>query len=69
MNNGKKPNDSIMIDYMIVLLYVAIVALLAWSLVGRVDWMVAYVIPYGTIAAVTGIFINYLTKILSTPKQ
>lgn len=72
MENNKdkrKPNDSIVIDYMIALLYVVIVALLFVTLVYRIDFMVAYVLPYGVIIAVTLIFINYLTKILGSIKK
>lgn len=67
--NEKKRNDSIVVDYLIVLLYIVIVAILFWTLLCRVDFMVAYVLPYGTIIAVSAIFINYLQKILGTPKK
>lgn len=72
MENNKdkrKANDSIVADYMIALLYVLIVALLFATLVYRIDFMVAYVLPYGVIIAVTLIFVNYLTKILGSIKK
>lgn len=65
----KKQNDSIVIDYMIVLLYLAIVAVLFITLIFRIDFIVAYVLPYGVIIAVTLIFIQYLTKILGSIKK
>ena len=72
MENNKdkrKANDSIVVDYMIALLYVLIVALLFATLVYRIDFKVAYVLPYGVIIAVTLIFVNYLTKILGSIKK
>jgi len=72
MENNKdkrKANDSIVVDYMIALLYVLIVALLFATLVYLIDFMVAYVLPYGVIIAVTLIFVNYLTKILGSIKK
>ena len=65
----KKRNDSIKVDYMIVALYFIIVAGLFITLVFRIDFLVAYVLPYGVIAAVSVIFLDYLRKILKATNQ
>lgn len=61
--------DSIKVDYLIVLAYLGIVGILFWTLNYRVEFMTRYVLPYGLVAAVTLVFVDYLHKVLKAPKK
>jgi len=60
----KNHNESMWIDWLLVILYFAIVIILAVSIYLRSDFLIEYGLPGALIISVSAIFFNYLHKIV-----
>ena len=62
----KNKKDSMLIDWLLVALYFAVVLVLVASIYLRSDFLIEYGFPGILIVSVSTIFLNYLNKIIHT---
>lgn len=62
----KDKKESMLIDWLLAALYLLVVLILATSIYLRSDFLIEYGFPGILIVSVSGIFLNYLNKIIHT---